>query len=140
MITLALVFISFLIWNIFNEVLINISDPTYNRKWHTYDSIFRVVLFSIIAIDKFGFTIYTGQVVLASLFIYHILFDIGYNYRKITIVHASKSLDNIFHLGTNPIDKSIIWVAKVIKVDKTKVNITIKIIELIISTILLLWT
>jgi len=139
MIVLALVFISFLIWNIFNETLINISAIAANKKWHLYDSVFRVILFSIIAIDKFGFTLYTGQIILAALLIYHVLFDIGYNYKRAPLIKWPRNLDTIFHLGKNPIDKIIIWIAKILKAKQTRTNIIIKIIELIISTILILW-
>lgn len=149
-----LVFLSFLIWNVFNETLLKRYGISNNKKfqklWHLYDATFRTVLFSIVSVFKYGFTIKAGLMTVILLLLYHVLFDLLFNLKTIRDLKRDYTFSNIFHVGSGTIDKYIVSIGKFINklFIKTEDNvvlskviqwtgISIKIIELIVVIILL---
>jgi len=148
------VFLLFLIWNVFNETLLKKYGISNNKKfqklWHLYDATFRTILFTTINIFKYGFTIKAGVVTIILLLLYHILFDLLFNIKVIKDLKREFTFSNIFHVGSGTIDKYIVEIGKFInKVfinteDNLKLSkiiqwtsIGVKIIELLIVIILL---
>lgn len=155
MITILIVFFSFLLWNIFNETLFlkynGVKSKIFQRDWHLYDATLRVVLFTTIIIDKFEITILSGKILLCLFLLYHILFDLGFNIKRIKDWKAKFTFIAIFHVGGGKIDsiiKSIgTRIAKLIRKEYnqdfvTKVititGVVIKLIELIVIIWILL--
>ena len=158
MIVITLVFIFFLIWNIFNETLFlkynGIKSKIFQRDWHLYDAIFRVVLFATIIINEYGITYLSGKLLLALFLLYHISFDIGFNIKRNIDNKIKLTFINIFHIGGGSIDATtkkvidfILWKVVPKKYDEFKIkeirkieafaSLIIKLIELILIWIIL---
>src|SRR5690606_26986330 len=112
------VFLLFLIWNVFNETLLKKYGISNNKKfqklWHLYDATFRTILFTTINIFKYGFTIKAGVVTIILLLLYHILFDLLFNIKVIKDLKREFTFSNIFHVGSGTIDKYIVEIGKFI--------------------------
>jgi hypothetical protein len=111
MITILLVFFSFLLWNIWNETLFlkynGIKSAVFQYDWHLYDAVFRAVLFAVVVVDHFNFTLEAAKVYLGLLLIYHVLFDLGFNYKRAKDNKLPINIGVLLHLGTNFIDAKV---------------------------------
>ncbi len=108
MITIGIIFATFLLWNIFNETLFlkynGIKSRIFQRDWHLYDAIFRIVLFTTAIVNKFGVTYFSGKLLLVLFLLYHILFDIGFNIKRNKDNKWQHNFNSIFHVGGGTID------------------------------------
>lgn len=147
---IIITFLSFLIWNIFNETLFlkynGIKSRIFQRDWHLYDAIFRVFLFTSITINEFGVTYLSGKLLLVLFLLYHVLFDIGFNIKRTKDLDGRLNLQTIFHLGNNTIDRIIrsigVYFTKIQKFNTPNtvsiVNLIIKLLEISLSLWILL--
>jgi len=159
MIYIFIIAFLFLIWNILNEVAVNqymqTEDKKYLNQWHTYDAIFRVILFPLITIAVGDFNITTVKILLTIFILYRPLFNIGFNIWRVKVKKEKLTFAKIFYLSEySKIDNLIIkfseWLNKILnkianKINKKiKINISYTIINLIICVIeitlsILLW-
>jgi len=144
MITILLVFFSFIIWNIFNETLFlkynGIKSKLFQYDWHTYDALFRIFLFAVVIIDEYKLSLFSLKLYIALLLFYHILFDIGFNYKRSKDQNLLINIHSLFHLGTNFLDEEIrkigVGVNKLLiklKLEKFATPLTVPIVNIIIK-------
>jgi len=141
---IILIVLVLLIYNIANESLLIrygiSSDKKFQRLWHTYDAILRVIIPSILLISTYGVTVTSLLLLLSILLIYHVLFDILLNI-SVAYQRERLSFSRIFHLGNNLLDNTIrnigLLFTKIKKFNKPitvpVVNCIIKIFELLIG-------
>lgn len=85
-IILIVIAITYLIWNIVNEVNVNhffnTRDIKYVTKWHKADALFRIILFPLAVIGIMGFVSIGLKIFATIVVLYRPLFNLGFNYYR----------------------------------------------------------